>query len=1345
MPKELSVENKLWEFQYFLWNRYRTLKIEREKSLWSRSVFVLEHGLETGDDHKFSSEETFDLSKELEVYLEKYTVPDKKHYLCWLVFATELGYKFDGQSYWTEFNQQTRSWNATENTKKLWITDKFILFSKFYGGYKPTGVWATHFSNICWPVGNAILPMDIQGKLASCLADFSRSTGDLGNVTQQRIVEWIRNWGKGENQRWRDFASAGELPGLIAIELLGLAQGNPSEGICREAIHRIKSDLEKSQRASDDLDLATQKVKEAIRRGSNRSTARLGGPGEEHQPLPPVVKITTQPVVEPTVTSAVSETHAPVDQSAETILNSSVAIPEQLHQSWRPDVQISAQPVVETPVTSTVPEFPALVDQPAETILDGRAVISGQLHESLRSEIQFSEQPVVETPATSTVPEFPALVDQSAETILDGSAVISGQLHESLRTEIQFSEQLVVETPATSTPPEVPAPVDQFAETILDSTAVISERPHESWRPLVQGKVIPVPETASPKTKIGVTGIGGSSSTGTSDKKQSSRPPQDLDLRPELVLLNSPDNGDSWTPCLKIPDLSMIAKKHPNLLSKLNSSRSSVRGDKKGRPYAARYFWGSDQLVELSYWPDGPEPLLKLENTSAEEDAQIARICHLSPRERWLFQVRESYAYPVGGVQYVTPGETYLLVEAIKGDRSYTDETTMISQITLNCSGYYAYRIELNSTLGKDQLATLSLLGLAPKGSVQISPVGLSPLPFTKATGGEWLTGDEACFRIQSDIQLVEISISLHNPDISDWPGYSLNIPPTLTDTPVYVSLPQLPAGEYQLTVQACSAAGDKTTKSLGMKVREPDPWLPETTPKPIIRVSIGMDASDCSLDEFLRSGVPLTLRGPSGHIISATLTFCNRRGAAFTSLEIPSLQLPLSSSLLYERIREHIRNAGTPIETLRKASKAELRFFTHEHGNLTDPITFYSGAAGTEFRVRLASPFVRLEDLTGAGNFPSLEGPYGDDVFLTVKVLDSVGMERHSSELPSLPLPVTSDELEGHFDDHFLNNIAKDDPQSWAQIGLSFFAPGLVPDQIKLNFPRERYFWNLEKNEDWWGLSASDAYGAAATFMELYSFETPFKNCLPDTVVDSLTLPTVGGLVIAEVSNRRQGIIIAPQCFTQSVPPDPDQHRTSEISHRDIYTQSIKLARIFKYWLNAPLEPDSVELKTKCVNAMRIVAEEILHLLLQESDGVVSKSVVHPHIYQSRALVSSLPPKGRAKWMYERHGDHIFIISRYENIFSNSPADTQSDFGRPLWVIEFALRLACNPESARDWANQWSHRVPTEGFIWALERLKLIPELVRAARDMVLTVHDFQPTKTLLPPGHIYRGWEWL
>src|SRR5580704_8558452 len=154
----------LASWQDRLENHFSGLREQRSKTPGDQPVFALEHG--------FTDDEISELSALIRSHSGQ-TGPSDRHWLAWIIYATELGYRYAGDEYWQTFEEETPGW--LEYGDRDWIRESFKRFCKTYNGAIPSGSWARHFSIICWPITHAILPEDLQPQLAQILFEVRHS------------------------------------------------------------------------------------------------------------------------------------------------------------------------------------------------------------------------------------------------------------------------------------------------------------------------------------------------------------------------------------------------------------------------------------------------------------------------------------------------------------------------------------------------------------------------------------------------------------------------------------------------------------------------------------------------------------------------------------------------------------------------------------------------------------------------------------------------------------------------------------------------------------------------------------------------------------------------------------------------------------------------------------------------------------------------------------------------------------------------------------------------------------------------------------------------------------------
>jgi hypothetical protein len=235
---------------------FTRLREERRASGSKLPIFALEHGLE--------QPELQELSAAIRAHAER-NAPSREHALAWVVYATEVGYRFSGEEYWQTFEEETPGWTVYGN--RDWIRERFRQFHSKFDGAEPSGRWAQHFSIICWPITHAILPQDLQQQLAEILydlryqfsAELLKAPASLGNLIATH--SWNRS------SRFQNFSEETLLVGQIAAALLVQGEMGADTLIHPATLRRIRNDLDREQRGREWLRDARHSARESVRIG----------------------------------------------------------------------------------------------------------------------------------------------------------------------------------------------------------------------------------------------------------------------------------------------------------------------------------------------------------------------------------------------------------------------------------------------------------------------------------------------------------------------------------------------------------------------------------------------------------------------------------------------------------------------------------------------------------------------------------------------------------------------------------------------------------------------------------------------------------------------------------------------------------------------------------------------------------------------------------------------------------------------------------------------------------------------------------------------------------------------
>ena len=247
----MSTELRDWQERLAV--HFVGLRERRQADGVMRPIFGLEHGLATTE------------VQALEEAIRRHIAhrrPSREHRLPWIVYSSEIGYRYAGDEYWQTFEEETPGW--IQNGDRYRIRAFYQQFQRNFGGAVPSGPWAEHFSIICWPITHAILPKDLQRQLARTLYELRHTfTGDLlGSPDLFGELIATRSWNT--SSRFQNFVQRSRLVGQIASALLFQGDATSDELILRSTLERISEDLDKERMARDWLRNARQTANERI-------------------------------------------------------------------------------------------------------------------------------------------------------------------------------------------------------------------------------------------------------------------------------------------------------------------------------------------------------------------------------------------------------------------------------------------------------------------------------------------------------------------------------------------------------------------------------------------------------------------------------------------------------------------------------------------------------------------------------------------------------------------------------------------------------------------------------------------------------------------------------------------------------------------------------------------------------------------------------------------------------------------------------------------------------------------------------------------------------------------------
>jgi hypothetical protein len=215
-------------------------QLARSRASSDLPIFALEHDLTTEEFREISVQlrERISLGLRLET-----------HWLLWVVYATELGYDYDGDEYWHSFEERTPRWKDRGSRSQL--RDWFTRFRAAYHGVVPTGPWAEWFRIIAWPITHAILPKYLQGHFAKALYNLRYRLAQLSDPTPTTVGQLLSTHAFDASSRFQEFLQQEELAGRIVLALVGKTSVSGQGSIQPATLQRLVSDLERVQSARE--------------------------------------------------------------------------------------------------------------------------------------------------------------------------------------------------------------------------------------------------------------------------------------------------------------------------------------------------------------------------------------------------------------------------------------------------------------------------------------------------------------------------------------------------------------------------------------------------------------------------------------------------------------------------------------------------------------------------------------------------------------------------------------------------------------------------------------------------------------------------------------------------------------------------------------------------------------------------------------------------------------------------------------------------------------------------------------------------------------------------------------
>ena len=261
-----------------LHDHFTTLRSIRDSFRPGSPVFALEHGLDL-------EEELPALQDAVRAAVAGRRLPSQAE-LPLVVYAAEIGYRYQGDEYWPVFEAETAGWERRGSAGREYIRNSYELFATTYGGARPSGVWARWFKNIAWPITHAVLPADLQRHLARLLSDYRHEFAPELLEDHEALGERLAAYSGGTSSRFRKFAENTSLMGLVAGSLL-LGDEDETQLLSRDVLQRIVVDLSHERQAGAWLRNAKRAAVQVRRKGLlGRSLGAWQSPSESGKRWP---------------------------------------------------------------------------------------------------------------------------------------------------------------------------------------------------------------------------------------------------------------------------------------------------------------------------------------------------------------------------------------------------------------------------------------------------------------------------------------------------------------------------------------------------------------------------------------------------------------------------------------------------------------------------------------------------------------------------------------------------------------------------------------------------------------------------------------------------------------------------------------------------------------------------------------------------------------------------------------------------------------------------------------------------------------------------------------------------
>ncbi|HXY99029.1 MAG TPA: hypothetical protein VEI03_03450 [Stellaceae bacterium] len=398
--------------------------------------------------------------------------------------------------------------------------------------------------------------------------------------------------------------------------------------------------------------------------------------------------------------------------------------------------------------------------------------------------------------------------------------------------------------------------------------------------------------------------------------------PKNVGIEPTLMMRRS--GPELWSVMLEVPDFGSVASFDPEYRDFLRATRCKIIGTGDTWVPASGLLYGAQRRI-LKNWPSPDRPVIQFERSHKTIDHLLNSECCLTRGANWLCRLGpDGIAREIKG-RFVRPGRRYIILTAAP----ISNPPAFLTPCKTDCSNIHTSYMEVPDKLSEEVLTGLARLDLQVAKTIRIWPAGLSGRGWDGEGRSEWLTTETPCFGIAHDHPVDSYHLSIDNQP-------SLVIEAGPVGFPVFVKLPPLSPGKHLLYAKAHHDSFDRypipeLEGFVELRVRDPEPWVPGTTLHSGLTVLL--DPPYPTLDAFWEDAVRISVLGPEGRHVSASVSMRSVSGEELSSLQISKhLDLPVTPttwSKVFRQALEHQHQAWSYLQ----AASARLSIKAEELG----------------------------------------------------------------------------------------------------------------------------------------------------------------------------------------------------------------------------------------------------------------------------------------------------------------------------------------------------------------------------------------------------------------------------